>query len=280
MSKDKKSRTKRRLPFLIAFIFFFAVMAVSGYKAISILTEYKSGTDTYRELEQYVTIESTPSPETEIETEIETGHSADTPAEPEAAEKPKSSTVWPKVDFEALSRINPDVVGWIYIEGTSINYPILLGEDNDYYLTHMIDGEYNSSGSIFMDFRNDGSFDEIHTVLYGHHMNNGSMFSDLLNYKKQAYFDEHPTALIMTPEKNYTLHLFTGYVAHISDDAWKTDFASEEEYANWLIRIGESSLFSSDITPSQTDRVVTLSTCSYEFDDARFVAVGVLEPEE
>ncbi|MBP3705146.1 MAG: class B sortase [Clostridia bacterium] len=273
MRHSTDRRRKRRLPLIILFILFFAIMVFSGYKVMTILLEYKAGTDTYENLEQYIVIDTSDRKSTPTPAPL-----ADPSANPEPT--PEPGIVWPKVDFESLWQINDDVVGWIYIEGTTVNYPIVQGQDNDYYLYRMIDGEYNTSGSIFMDCRNGSSFTDRNTILYGHHMNNGSMFSDLLNYKEQSYFDEHPVALIMTPEKNYTLEFFTGYVATVQDNAWDNRFASDGDYANWLRNIGRKSRFYVNIVPEVTDRVVTLSTCSYEFDDARFVVCGVLRPEE
>ena len=92
---------------------------------------------------------------------------------------------------------NPDIVAWIYIEGTKINYPIVQGEDNSYYLKHLFSGEWNGSGCIFLDSRNDASFADRHSIIYGHHMKNGTMFTDLDKYKKQDFFDEHPVALLI-----------------------------------------------------------------------------------
>ena len=88
------------------------------------------------------------------------------------------------------------------IEGTKINYPIVQGEENSYYLKHLFSGEWNGSGCIFLDFRNDASFADRHSIIYGHHMKNGTMFTDLDKYKKQEFFDEHPIALLITPDKN------------------------------------------------------------------------------
>ena len=181
---------------------------------------------------------------------------------------------------EELCKINPDVIGVINIPGTEVFYPVLKGEDNNEYLNKTITGEEARAGSIFMDYRNESDFSNRHTIIYGHHMNNGSMFSDLLNYKEQAYFDEHPIALIITPDKNYTLEFFTGYVADTRDSAWDRNFSSDEAYANWLRSIGKKSRFYVNIIPETTDRVITLSTCSYEFEDARFVMTGVLRPVE
>ena len=272
MRYSTHSHPKRKLPLILLFVVFFAITVFAGYKVATILLEYKAGTDTYKDLEQYVYIDTSDMEESDP--------FAKPSAAPEATAEPEKELVWPVVDFESLWNINDDIVGWIYIPGTKVNYPIVQGYNNDQYLYRMIDGAYNSSGSIFMDYRNESDFSNRHTIIYGHHMNNGSMFSDLLNYKEQKYFDEHPVALIITPDQNYTLEFFTGYVADTRDSAWDRSFSSDEAYGNWLRSIGKKSRFYINIIPEASDRVVTLSTCSYEFDDARFVMTGVLRPAE
>ena len=115
------------------------------------------------------------------------------------------------------------------------------------------------------------------SILYGHHMKNGSMFHGLMEYKSQKYYDEHPTALFLTPEANYEVKIFAGYVAIVDADAWTVGFSSDLEFEEWLRRAKERSCFTSEITPAVTDLILTLSTCSYEFNNARFVLIGVLE---
>ena len=115
------------------------------------------------------------------------------------------------------------------------------------------------------------------SILYGHHMKNGSMFHGLMEYKSQKYYDEHPTALFLTPEANYEVKIFAGYVAGVDVDAWTVGFSSDLEFEEWLLEAKERSCFTSEITPAVTDRILTLSTCSYEFNNARFVLIGVLE---
>mgnify|MGYP000782800669 FL=1 len=117
------------------------------------------------------------------------------PAEAET-QPDEDDTIWPEVDFSVLREINPDIVAWIYIEGTKINYPIVQGGDNSYYLKHLFSGEWNGSGCIFLDFRNDVSFADRHSIIYGHHMKNGTMFTDIDKYKKQEFFDEHLCDLV------------------------------------------------------------------------------------
>lgn len=115
------------------------------------------------------------------------------------------------------------------------------------------------------------------SILYGHHMKNESMFHGLMEYKSQEYYDEHPTALFLTPEANYEVKIFAGYVVGVDADAWTVGFSSDLEFEEWLRRARERSCFTSEITPAVTDRILTLSTCSYEFNNARFVLIGVLE---
>lgn len=248
------------------FVILLGLIGLSGWKIWELQAEYKAGNDEYEEIGQLVVVPSAPP----IPKEIKVPVSQETP--PEEVE---SSVIWPEADFEALHSINSDIVAWIYLEGTEINYPIVQGKDNSYYLTHLFSGERNSSGCIFLDYRNAKDLSDTHSVVYGHHMKNGTMFSGLDNYKKQSYYDEHPTALLLTPENNYQILFFAGYVASVQDDAWKIGFSSDE-FENWCAKAIDRSCFQSDVVPVATDRVITLSTCSYEFDNARFVLLGII----
>ena len=102
------------------------------------------------------------------------------------------------------------------------------------------------------------------------------MFSSLTGYKRQDYYEAHPILYLITPEKNYEIEVFAGYVASVKDDAWQITFDSEESFQAWIGRVIEKSTFSSTIMPAATDRIITLSTCSYEFDNARYVLLGIL----
>ena len=182
------------------------------------------------------------------------------------------------VDFAALQKRNPDTVGWIFCAGTAIDYPIVQGPDNEYYLARLFTGTSNAAGSIFLDYRNSPDFTSRHSILYGHNMKNGSMFASLTSYRDPEYFREHPQFLLCTPEKTYSVEIFSGYSAGVEDEAWRISFDSEEEFADWAAQEKEKSCFESDITPSGTDHIITLSTCSYEFEEARFVVHGILRP--
>jgi len=115
-------------------------------------------------------------------------------------------------------------------------------------------------------------------VFYGHHMNNGTMFNQITKYKDQSFYDDHPVCLVMTPNGNYKLEFFAGYVIDMNSQAWKMEFASDEEYDQWLEDAISKSAFTSTVEPTAQDRVVTFSTCTYEYNDARFVLAGILKP--
>lgn len=185
---------------------------------------------------------------------------------------------WPVVDFAALESINSDCVAWIRIDGTEIDYPVVQGHDNSFYLKHLFDGEWNGAGCIFLDSRVNPDLSDRHSVLYGHHMKNGTMFSDIAKYKDQTFYENHTTGMILTPTENYRIEFFAGYVAGADDEnAWKVTFATEDEYVDWLNETVGRSWFKSEVIPTAEDRVITLSTCSYEFNNARFVLIGRLK---
>ena len=238
--------------------------------------EYRQGEQIYEELVQYIDLETAPAEEPTQQKE----KNQTTPEQIQDTPEPTSApdnTVWPAVDFAALQKINPDVVAWIYVEGTNINYPVVRGSDNSYYLNHLVDGTYNSAGSIFMDYRNERDLTDRNTILYGHHMQNNSMFNQITNYKSQEFYDQHPTCLLMTPDGNYKIVLIAGYVTDMNSDAWKIQFESDEEFSLWLDNAVSRSTFISAAEPAAQDRVVTFSTCTYEYNDARYVLVGILK---
>lgn len=261
---------KRKLPLLLLCLLFLGIGVFFGFRFFRERAEYRAGEQMYASLTQYVQPASQPAvslPEPEAVPE----ETAELPREPEA-----DPISWPEVDFGALQALNPDVSAWVIIEGTAINYPVVQGADNSFYLNHLFDGTYNRAGSIFLDFRNRNDFTDRNTVLYGHHMKNQTMFAQITLYKDQSYYDQHPTGMLLTPHGNYTIYFFAGYVTDMNSQAWKLQFESDEEFAQWLEEAAAGSTFSGDITPTAQDRVVTFSTCTYEYDDARYVLVGVL----
>jgi sortase B len=271
------------------------VMLVSGYMLANYLVESKSAGDVYKDIEQiYITPPTadapspTPTP-TPAESQAPLAPSVPRPAPPGDAEPddtpPSVSYVdepapdyWPNVDFNGLLGVNEDFAAWLICAGTNINYPVVRGDDNDYYLKRLFNRAQNSAGTLFIDYRNEKDFSNRNTVIYGHNMRNHSMFWTLTRYKSQSYFDAHPTMRLLTPGGNYEIYIFAGFVAGVDGDMWRVYFTSDEDYVNWLETIRRHSAFSSDVELSAEDRVVTLSTCDYQFDNARYVLYGKLTP--
>ena len=180
------------------------------------------------------------------------------------------------VDFTSLDRINPSVVGWLAAEGTEIDYPVVRGNDNDFYLRHLVTGESNQMGSIFMDYRNHSDFSDKNTIIYGHNMKDGSMFSSLTKYKDQRYYDDFPTMLLYTPAGDFTIELFAGLVVDGNYKSVRFDFQDNHDFQCYIDSLKKKSTFESNTIIKVDDRIVTFCTCSYEFNNARYALYGKL----
>lgn len=181
------------------------------------------------------------------------------------------------VNFDSLLERNMDVIGWLYCPDTIINYPVVQGKDNDQYLRRDIDGNYLVSGTLFADYRNGALSEDSNYIVYGHNMKNGTMFGQLTKYKQQAYYDQHPVMYFLTPEGNFMLELFAGLVVTPNDRIYSPNI-DKAEFAELLEDYRTKSTFQSDIVLEYNDTIVTLSTCSYEFDNARYIVIGRLIP--
>ena len=239
------------------------VFCFSGYKLFSTLNEYRVAQRSYDKMsEQFVS------------TDAPTASLAPVTEADSAQEDKEVSPI--KVDFDQLLAQNSDVCGWLYSKDTVINYPVAQGSDNNEYLHHLLDGSYNSSGTLFVDCECGPEFSGTNTVVYGHNMKDGSMFNSLTNYKEQSYYDEHPVMYLNTPKQNYKIEIFSAYICNYDSDTYTRDFYSAEDYAAWLTKMQNQSDFTSDVEVTENDRVITLSTCTYEYDNARFVVQGKL----
>ena len=279
MKKTQKNTTQKlkKLLFVLVLLLLAEIAVVCYLEMRIILSEYRKEEQASSQLQMYIQLDgesnsgetqgtqSTYSEEDGTEATVEETASATEPTVPPVQ--------YPSVDFASLTEINADVIGWIYIADTEINYPIVQGQDNRHYASTMVDGQDNAAGSIFMDYRNKPDFSDKHTVIYGHNMRNGSMFADILKYKKKGFLTAHPTGMIMTQDKNFQFEVLGGDVANLSDNAWQLEFGAEEEFSSWITESMSKSAVGEEVLISADDRILTLSTCSYEFSDARFVLV-------
>ena len=169
-----------------------------------------------------------------------------------------------------------DYRGWIKIDNTNINYPIVQGKDNSFYLDKDINKNYLSSGSIFMNYLNHGFNDE-NTVLFGHHMRNKTMFAQLKKYKeKEFFYGDNDIVIEVENDKVLKYKVFSAYVTDSKDNYIKTNFDDKDQYKEFLEDIKNKSQYKLDIDVNENDKIITLSTCSYEFNDARMVVHGKL----
>lgn len=239
----------------------------SGLNLIKINKEYKEARDYYDKLsETYVSVAQEPEEDTTSDA-VEVDESA--------ADKEVCPIT---VDFNNLLATNKDVCAWIYSPDTVINYVVVQGEDNNNYLHHKLDGTYNASGTLFIDCECSPNFSGANTIIYGHNMKDGSMFASLHNYVDQSYYDAHPIMYISTPAGDYKLEIFSCFTCDFDADTYTLSFASEAEYSAFLNKMVSQSNVKTNVSVDSSERIVTLSTCTYEYDNARYVVMGKLVP--
>ena len=243
--KKKKSKV-RRIALDIIMVCLAGIVVFSGYRVYKIMHDYKVNRDIYSRI---------------AETAMPEGFNGE-------------------IDFDALRKINPDIVGWLYYESTNINYPIVQGKDNDYYLHISFDGTWTLGGTLFADAFTEEPFNQFNTIVYGHHMQDHTMFGDIKELKDPEYCKEHPQFELITPEGKYHLKI-CAFVHQPSDSAiYTTNFHDEEgkqEYIN-LIKSLATYITTEEMTAE--DRLVILSTCAYEYQEARYMVVGKMIPWE
>lgn len=201
--------------------------------------------------------------------------------EPEEIPKEKRDLPEKAREVAELREINPDVKGIIEVPGTEISAPVLQGKDNEFYLRRDIHKNYDINGSIFLDY--ESSFEPMtdHMVIYGHNMKNRTMFSDVALFKDPEFFNSHRELMIHTEEGTYRFEIFAGYIIDLqNEDA----FIPFNEYITWgeemdAVRYKEAlrplAVVFRDLEIRPEDKIISLSTCTYEHDNARFILVGV-----
>lgn len=199
----------------------------------------------------------------------------------------KTAKVDPKqftgvVDWKALKKVNPDVQGWLYQKGTVINYPVVQGTDNDTYLHTRFDKQWSGGGTLFVDCRMEKDFKGFNSIIYGHHMKDGSMFRSIRGYtKEEGYYDKHKTLELATPHGNYHLVLFSAFITKATDEnTYKMTYDGDEKQA-YIDRAWERSelpITRDSVDVTKNDRLVTLSTCAYDYEEARYIVMCKMVP--
>lgn len=204
-------------------------------------------------------------------------------AEKEALDETMPDPVDIPVDFDFLLGENQDIIGWIQVDGTKIDYPVLYDTTyNLYYLNHNFKGTYSGSGSIFVLGENANDFTDFNTVVYGHNMLDGSMFAQLHQFRKKEFFDSHGQIILYTPERKLTYQVFASYRTDNLNIIANNDFSTEELRAQYIESIYAKTAvanFNPDYQVTASDRILTLSTCIGN-PAYRYVVQGVLVSDE
>ena len=269
-----KRKTRRILIALLSLVFV-GSLGMLVYRGM----DYREGEEIYAEAETLVELpDLTDLPVPVLE---DTEPLPETPEAPETPEKPvyvdPYADVLRNMDFTALREVNSDVLGWIMIPGTPISYPLLQGENNQYYLKHTWKKWTSAVGAIFLECQNSPDLSDFNTIVYGHRMNNGSMFASLKNYKKQSYWAAHPCVYITDDNGSHKYQIFAAYEVSTTGTTYQLGFPKDSSKQAFIDYCLEQSVIDTGITPTVYDRVLTLSTCTGNGHATRWVVQAVLK---
>lgn len=245
-----KKNTLRRL----LIVFLLVIIAFCSWNIFKIYRDYNVATDEYKDLSDLYTSEKSKSDSSD----------SDKKSNQDKNSKSSQENGYPefkKIDFDSLRSLNSDLIGWINIPGTVIDYPIAKSKDNNDYLHLTFQKQNSSSGTLFMDMNNSEDFTDYNTIIYGHNMKNGSMFSSLRDYRDESFYTEHPYVLIYTPTDSGVYNIVSCYSTVKTSDAYKMNFTNQDEYAKWLEKESSNSQYKvADYDVNKT--TITLSTCN------------------
>ena len=241
-----------------------AVLMAAGIWIFQIISEYQRADQEYEELTEYIR-----------ETDEEDAAQDDKTENKEVEETEGSGSAEDfTVDFESLQQINPDIAAWLRIPGV-LDYPVVQGTDNSYYLHHTFRKEYNIAGSIFLDARNTADFSDSKNIIYGHNMRNGSMFGTLSDFGEEEVYNKSKYFWIFTPEFIYQYRIFSASVVSQTGLTYQTGF-SHEDFQEFIdTAFSNSVVDNTGLQVTEDDRIVTLSTCTGDYS-TRFVVMGRL----
>ena len=178
--------------------------------------------------------------------------------------------------FEELRAINPEVMGWLRVNDTSINYPLLQGEDNSKYVNTDVEGNYSLSGAIFLHCMNAPDFTDFNSIIYGHHMEKNKMFGDIGLFTDEAYFESHPYGSLFFDGRDHGLEFFAFLTVDAYDEVFYLCPDEEPARTEYLERIYDLAAYVRDLDVTTEDRLVLLSTCTTSMTNGRNILVGRL----
>ena len=269
--RRKRRRKNGKALYYAVLIVLLGVLVFSSVKIITYLKDQKNAENKQNEINNSFI---TPDPNVPGTDANSSGTDTDNSGESKKDEKPKEPD--PEsiiVNFDKMQAQYPDVVGYVYSADTVLKYPIVQTSDEggEYYLYRDIDGKDNKNGTVFLDWRCASDFSTQNNMIYGHNMKTGLMFASLMNYKQQYYYDIHPYFYLYTPSQTYKVNLFAGMETPHDSEVYSYSLSS-----SYLQECINSSTFNSGLGVP-TGNILTMSTCDYDYANARYVLLGELE---
>lgn len=275
-----KKKTRTILLIALSLILLVSLCAL-GYELI----QYRKGDEAYQQAEKLAGL---PDLTGLANTAAPSPAASDSPADPEtdAGGADAGGAVWTdpyadalrNMDLSSLKEVNGDVTGWICVPNTAVSYPMVYGaaRDSTFYLNHNWAGNNSIVGAIFIDPANSPSMKNFNTVIYGHNMNNGSMFGTLKNFRSQSYYAAHPNIYITTESGAACYQIFSAYEVSTEGTSYQLRFGSQQERQDFIDFCLAQSVISTGVTPTANDHIVTLSTCTGYGHSTRWVVQAVL----
>lgn len=247
-SRRKKGRKKGSILTTIILIVAIGVFCFSAFQLYKIFHSYKEGNDAYEKIRDIAV----------------------------KAEELDGETIF-SVDFDKLKEINPDTIGWIRFEEPSIiNYPVVHSHDNQEYLTKLFGEGKNTYGTLFVDKDNAGDFSDKNTFIYGHRMKSGSMFGKLEKYADEAFYKEHPYFYIYTSDgKESQYQIFAAGVVKDTSESYNKQYEDEQEFTDYISYVKSKSNYDTGVEVPANAQIVSLSTCTVDSNEDRFLVHAV-----
>lgn len=273
----------RDILIIILFLILLYCIGSLGYR----FYQYYQGTSTYHEAEALVDLPDFSEMEVKAEdSQIKTSEFSNPTTDTDSASLSVSESAsapdpyadaLKNMDFTELRKVNSDILGWIVIPNTVVSYPLVQAADNDFYLYRTWKKSDSIVGSIFMDALCSPDLSDFHTLVYGHNMNNGSMFGTLKKFKTFEYWQTHPYFMISTDAGVYTYKIFSAFEANLTDPVFMVKINRDDEKQALIDCAVTKSAIAAGIVPTTEDQIVTLSTCTGRGHETRWIVLGILE---
>lgn len=180
-----------------------------------------------------------------------------------------------RASFKQLRKENPEIIGWIDIYGTGIDYPLLQHNDNKKYLTTNPRGDYSLTGSIFLDYRNSPNFDDFNTIIYGHHMSYHTMFGDISEFKNKKFFSKHKYGRIFYDGKYHGLYIYMfGEIDAYTNDVYRPGIKGVQNWKEYLVKLRDNASYIRNAKVDENSQIVILSTCTDDVTNGRHILVA------